>query len=140
MEKKNTKKILIGAVILVVLIAVFAGFYFKFSAKPVAGGKTVTIQVNDSNGKSLSYEVSTDAEYLKGAMDDLAASDDSFSYSGTEGDYGIMVEVINDEQAVYDEDGAYWALYVNGDYGQYSADQQPLTDGDTYTWTYEKAY
>ena len=50
-----------------------------------------------------------------------------------------MVEVVNGEQAIYAEDNAYWALYVNGEYGQYSANQQPVTDGDTYTWTYEKA-
>ena len=50
-----------------------------------------------------------------------------------------MVEYVNEERADYVEDGAYWALYVNGEYGQYGADAQPVADGDTYTWTYEKA-
>ena len=72
-------------------------------------------------------------------MDELTANDESFSYSGTEGNYGIMVESINGEQAIYAEDNAYWALYVNSEYGQYSANQQPVVDGDTYTWKYEES-
>ena len=139
MEKNNSKKIIIGGVILVVLIAVFAICYNVFVAKPTAGSKSVVIEVVDSTGATTAYDVDTDAEYLKDAMDELAESDDSFSYSGTDGDYGIMVEVVNGEQAIFAEDNAYWALYVNGEYGQYSANQQPVTDGDTYTWTYEKA-
>ena len=26
----------------------------------------------------------------------------------------------------------YWAIYVNGEYGQYGADSQPVNDGDEY--------
>ncbi|MBR5636975.1 MAG: DUF4430 domain-containing protein [Pseudobutyrivibrio sp.] len=139
MEKKSTKKILIGAVILVALIAVFALCYNKFAAKGTAGAKAIVIEVVDENGNSTKYDVNTDAEYLKGAMDELAESDDSFSFSGQEGDYGLMVEVINGEQAIYAEDNAYWALYVNGEYGNYGVTEQPVVDGDTYTWTYESA-
>ncbi len=137
---KNTKKIVIGAVVLAVLVAIFGFCYFKFAAKTTAGDKNIVIEVVNSEGESTKYDVSTDAEYLKNAMDELAETDDSFSFSGTNGDYGIMVEVINGEQAIYDADNAYWALYVNGEYGQYSADQQPVADAETYTWKYEKAY
>lgn len=139
MEKKSLKKIIIGAIALVALIAVFVLCYNKFSAKPTEGAKSIVIEVVDNNGESTTYDVHTDAEYLKDAMDELAESDDSFSFSGQDGDYGLMVEVINGTQAIYAEDNAYWALYVNGEYGQYSANQQPVADGDTYTWTYELA-
>ena len=139
MQKKNSKIVIISGVILVALIAVFIICYNAFSAKPSEGSKSVVIEVVDSTGAITDYEINTDAEYLKDAMDELASNDDSFSYSGTDGDYGIMVEVVNGEQAIYAEDNAYWALYVNGDYGQYSANQQPVVDGDIYTWTYEKA-
>ena len=139
MEKKNTKKIVIGAVVLVALIAVFALCYNKFAAKSTVGAKAITIEVVDSKGDSTKYEMNTDAEYLKDAMDELADADSSFSYNGTESDYGIMVEEVNGEQTIFTEDNAYWALYVNGEYGQYGADQQPVVNEDTYTWTYEKA-
>lgn len=139
MKNNSTKKIVISAIVLAVLIAAFALLYGKFSAKGTAGDKAIVIEVVDESGNSTEYDVDTDAEYLKDAMDDLAEADDSFSFSGKDGGYGLMVQVINDKQAIYEEDGAYWALYVNGEYGQYGVTEQPVTDGDTYTWTYEQA-
>lgn len=139
MKNTSTKKIAISAIVLAVLIAAFALLYGKFSAKSTAGDKAIVIEVVDESGNRTEYDVDTDAEYLKDAMDDLAEADDSFSFSGKDGGYGLMVQVINDKQAIYEEDGAYWALYVNGEYGQYGVTEQPVTDGDTYTWTYEQA-
>ena len=72
-------------------------------------------------------------------MDELSSNGSGFSYSGADSEYGIMIEYINEERASFAEDGAYWALYVNGEYGQYGADAQPVTDGDTYAWVYELA-
>lgn len=139
MKNTSTKKIVISAIVLAVLIAAFALLYGKFSAKSTAGDKAIVIEVVDESGNSTEYDVDTDAEYLKDAMDDLAEADDSFSFSGKDGGYGLMVQVINGKQAIYEEDGAYWALYVNGEYGQYGVTEQPVTDGDTYTWSYEQA-
>jgi len=100
-----------------------------------AGSKNITIEVKDSDGNVTSYAVSTDADYLRQAMDEA----DGLTYSGTESDWGMMVEVVNGEQAIYAEDNAYWAFYVNGEYGQYGIDSQPVNDGDTYSIVYEPA-
>ncbi|MCR5671618.1 MAG: DUF4430 domain-containing protein [Butyrivibrio sp.] len=139
MKKSNKKSIIIGAIVLVALIAVFACVYALNRPATSKGGKDITIEVVGSDGNKTDYELSTDAEYLVQAMDELSANGSGFSYSGEGSEYGIMVEIINDEKAVYAEDGAYWALYVNGDYAQYGADSQPVENGDTYTWTYELA-
>ncbi|MBQ3795625.1 MAG: DUF4430 domain-containing protein [Butyrivibrio sp.] len=136
--KNNKKPIIIGAVILVALIAIFAIVYSLNKPATSTGSKHITIEVTGSDGLTEDYTLSTDAEFLRQAMDELAAGTD-FSYAGTDSEYGLMVEYVNDERALYAEDGAYWALYVNGEYGQYGADSQPVTDGDKYTWTYEKA-
>ena len=137
---KNQKKIIIAAVcILAALIAVFAIVYFLNRPAAKAGQKDIKIEVTDSTGETTEYELITDAEFLKGAMDELTANGSGFTYSGTDSEYGIMVEVINGESAVYEKDGAYWALYVNDEYGQYGADSQPVTDGDDYLWKYELA-
>ncbi len=137
--KNNKKPIFIGVAVLVALIAIFAVVFFVNKPQTSKGGKNITIEVTGSNGETADYELSTDAEFLKQAMDELAADNEQFSYSGSDSEYGMMVEYVNDERALYAEDGAYWALYVNGEYGQYGVDSQPVTDGDTYTWTYEKA-
>ncbi|MCR4568098.1 MAG: DUF4430 domain-containing protein [Pseudobutyrivibrio sp.] len=135
--KNNKKKIIIGGIILAVLIAIFTVCYFKFYAKPVEGSKKVVIEVVDREGNTTGYKLATDAEFLKQAMDELSKSDKEFSYKGSESEYGIMIEEINGQQAIYDKDNAYWALYVNDNYGEYGADQQPVIDGETYTWKYE---
>ena len=57
MEKKNTKKIVIGVVVLVALLAVFAVCYNKFAAKSTVGEKAIVIEVVDSNGESTKYDV-----------------------------------------------------------------------------------
>ena len=137
--KNNKKPIFIGVAVLVALIAIFAVVFFVNKPQTSKGGKNITIEVTGSNGETTDYALSTDAEFLKQAMDELAADNEQFSYSGTDSEYGMMVEYVNDERALYAEDGAYWALYVNGEYGQYGVDSQPVVDGDTYTWTYEKA-
>ena len=135
--KNNRKKIIIGLVCLVGLVAAFAVCWKVFGPKATKGDKHITVEVVNSEGATTDYELDTDAEFLRIAMDEL--HDQGFSYDGTDSEYGIMISAINGETADYATDGAYWALYVNGEYGQYGCDSQPVTDGDTYTWTYEKA-
>ncbi len=134
MKNKKTG-IIIGVIALVVLIAVLAVVFILNRPTAAAGGKNITIEVTDSEGTTTSYAVSTDAEFLRQAMDET----EGLTYSGTESEYGMMVEVVNGEQAIYAEDNAYWAFYVNGEYGQYGIDSQPVTDGDTYSIVYEAA-
>ena len=69
-------------------------------------------------------------------MDELSENED-FSYEGSDGDYGLYIDTINGLTADYATDGAYWSIYVNGEYGSYGADSQPVTDGDTYQFVYE---
>ena len=68
-------------------------------------------------------------------MDEL--KEDGFTYEGSDSDYGLFINSINGLEANYDTDGAYWAIYVNGDYGQYGADSQPVADGDSFGFVYE---
>ena len=139
MNKNNKKGIIIGAVVLAALIAIFGVVFFFNKPATNGGSKRIIIEVQNANGDVSDYDFSTDAEYSKDAMDELASNGSGFSYSGTDSEYGIMVEYVNEERASFTEDGAYWALYVNGEYGQYGADAQPVTDGDKYAWVYELA-
>ncbi len=133
-QKKN---ILIAVCTLATLIVVFALIYVTNKPAAATGSKDIRIEVTGSVGDTTEYELITDASFLKEAMDELAARGSGFSYTGSNGDYGVVVEEINGERAVFEKDGAYWALYVNGEYGQYGADTQPLSDGDDYLWKYE---
>lgn len=126
------KKILIGAGALVALVAAFIIIWFNFREKPVEGSKEVTIEVVDSKGKSTVYEIKTDVLYLKEAMDEAKG----LEYSGTESEYGLMVEVVNGETAIFTQNGAYWSFYVNGEYCNYGIETQPVEDGDEFQIIY----
>lgn len=131
-EKKSNRKIIIGIVVLVALIALLAVIFFVFREKPVEGSKAVTIEVVNQEQDTSTYNVNTDAEYLRQAMEEA----DGLTFSGTESEYGMMVDTVNGETADYNVDGSYWAFYVNGEYCNYGIDSQPVLDGDTFTITY----
>lgn len=133
--KKTDKKIWIGAAALVAAAAVMAGVFFLFSPKPVEGSKKIMIQVVNSAQATTSYELRTDAEYLRQAMEEA----EGLTFSGQESEYGMMVQVVNGERADYTLDGAYWSFYVNGEYCNYGIDTQPVLDGDRFSIEYTRA-
>ena len=133
--KKSNKKVVIGIIALVVLIAALAGVYFAFSAKPVEGSKAITIEVVNGAQESTVYDVHTDAEYLRQAMEEA----DGLAFSGTESEFGLMVDTVNGERADSTLDGAYWSFSVNGEYCNYGIDSQPVLDGDAFAITYTLA-
>ncbi len=133
-EKKQTnKKALIGAAALIAVIAVLALVFFVFREKPVQGQKSITIEVIDNTQNSTVYEVHTDAEYLRQAMEEAKG----LEFFGTESEYGLMVETVNGVTPDYNVDGAYWSFYVNGAYCNYGIDSQPVEDGDAFVIKYE---
>ncbi|MCR4588161.1 MAG: DUF4430 domain-containing protein [Lachnospiraceae bacterium] len=133
---KKSTKIIIGIVAVIAVIAILFGIYKVNAPKAQEGTKAYTVEVKDKDGNVTSYTGKTDQEFLRGLMDELAASQD-FAYTGSDGDYGLYIESINGITADYNTDGAYWSIYVNGEYGMYGADQQPVADGDTFTFAYE---
>lgn len=134
--KKNTKKIWAGVIVLVIAAVILGVVYMIAGPKTEKGSKAYTLEVVDDQGETAAYDGTTDAEYLRDVMDELSEEED-FSYEGTEGQYGLYIDAVNGLTADYETDGAYWAIYVNGEYGQYSADLQPVSDGDAYRLVYE---
>ena len=142
-EKKSSKKIGIAvSIVAVTVVAVAMIFFFApkgaFSEKNIATEnataveKAITIEVVDSSKKSVVYDVTTEAEFLRGAMDDT----EGLEYSGDESQYGIMVKTVNGELADYDKNGAYWSFTVNGEYSNHGIDTQPINDGDEFVIAY----
>lgn len=130
---KNKKWL--GAGLVVALIAVFALIFVNFSEKPVEGSKEISIEVINQEEESELYELKTDAEFLRQAMEEA----EGLEFSGQESEYGLMVEVVNGESAIYDKDNAYWSFMVNGEYSNYGIDTQPVEDGDAFQIVYTEA-
>lgn len=136
MNKKSrvSLKHILGVAALALLIAALVLVYAVFREKPVSGGKQITIEVVNSAGQSKVYPVSTDAEFLLGAMTDA----EGLTFTGIEGPYGLMISTVNGETADYDVDQSYWSFTVNGEYCNYGASEQPVEDGDAFAIVYTR--
>lgn len=131
---KKNRKILIGVVAFIGVLAILAGVYKFTKPETEKGGKEISITVVNKAGKETEYDVHTDAEYLEGVMED--AKEEGLSYEGDDGEYGLMIHTVNGEKAVFETDGAYWGFFVNGDYCEYGVSEQPAADGDEFEIRY----
>lgn len=134
METKQTNKtkVVIGLVALVAVIALLIGAYVMFGPKTTEGAKSITIEVIDNEQKSTVYEVNTDAEFLRQAMEEAKG----LEFSGNESEYGLTLMTVNGVTADFNVDNSYWSVTVNGEYGMFGIDSQPVTDGDAYQLVY----
>ncbi len=125
---KNLFKKTLTAVLMTVMIMGLAACGGKDEGK-----YSITVEVKDADGNVSTYTGKTDAEVLSDAIEDI----EGVTLEGYESDYGFFIIAVNGIVADYDADGAYWSVYVNGEYGMYGVDSQPVADGDTYTFAYE---
>lgn len=132
-NKVSSKKIIIGIAVLVVLIAGALCAYKFFSPKPEKGTKSITVTVIDDQGTSTKYDHTTDAEYLREALEEI----DGLTVEGEESDYGLFVKTINGITADYNVNGAFWSFTVNGEQCNNGVDTQPIYDGDAFEISYE---
>lgn len=134
--QKNSNKKIIGMILaLVALIILFAMLFVTFRAKPVDGTKNITIEVVDNTATSILYEITTTADFLQEAIEET----EGLEVTGTDGEFGLMVDTVNGIRADFTLDGAYWSFNVNGDYCNYGISEQPILDGDNFQIIYTPA-
>lgn len=127
--KKNTK-IIIATIAVILVAAAFLGVYFGTRPETSAGQKTITVDVvhADESRKTFTYE--TDAEYLGEVLLEEGL------IAGDEGEYGLYITAVDGEEAIYEVDSSYWALFEGEDYAQQGIDQTPIQDGAQFALVY----
>ena len=130
----QSKKAIVGIVALVAVVIAMAFTYKALKPQAQQGTKAVELEVTSEAGEQTSYSLKTDAEFLKEVMDEL--EEQGFSYSGTESDFGIMVDTVNGETADFAENGGYWGVFVNGEFANFGISEQPVADGDVFGLVY----
>ncbi len=128
---RPSKRSMVAVAIFAVLV-LFSLAFSIFAPKPDVGAKTVTLQVVDDRGGLISYEIHTDAEYLRQALEET----EGLSVDGTESQYGLMIESVNGLTADWNADHAYWCIYVNDERAEYGVDSLPVRDGDVFRLQY----
>ena len=87
-----------------------------------------------ANGEDvINVTVNTDEKIL---ADALVANN---IVSGTEGEYGLMVDTVNGVKVDYDKDGAYWAFYIDGEFAQTGVSSTEIVAGAEYKFEVTKA-
>jgi len=108
------------------------------SENPPTGEPTETAKVSftvivvhaDGTEKTFTYET---AEEFVGPV--LAADG---LIKGNDGPYGMEITEVDGEQAVYNTDKAYWAVYEGDEYAMQGIDTTPVVEGKTYKLVYTK--
>ena len=97
------------------------------------GKTTFKVLIADKEGTETHVTVHTDKTIVGEALQEIGLLE------GEEGEFGLYVKVVDGEKAVYEEDGAYWGFYVNGEYAAQGIDLTPIEDGAVYKLEYTKA-
>ncbi len=116
----------------VILISLLLWVYHTQRPHTEQGGKSITISVVYQDGAREDHKLTTHSKYLRGAAESV------LKIQGEKTQYGYTVSSINGKKADMAAGKAYWAIYVNGKYGKYSIDRQPVSDGDAFVFRYEK--
>ncbi|MDD4368194.1 MAG: DUF4430 domain-containing protein [Oscillospiraceae bacterium] len=111
--------------LLFMLVAALLSAIWQYNRPQTSqGSKQITLEVDYGSGRQEQFNVRTDASYLKEAAESVLELD------GEASSYGFALYSVNGVQADFTTGSQYWAIYVNGQYGQYAIDQQPVADGD----------
>ena len=126
----QTKKLVLAAIALAVLIAVFAGVWLTTRPAAIQGAKTITVEVVHADGSEKQFTYHTDEEYLGPVLQAEGLVEGELE------DYGLYIKAVDGETADFDKDGAYWAFYQGEDYAAQGVDTTPIRDGDTFSLVY----
>lgn len=130
---KQTKLFRRISLVFAVLIAATVLCTACTQAETQAGTKTITVQIIVDGTDTVSKSITTDAEYLRGALEeeDLIA--------GEESQYGLFVKTVNG--ITVDDAKQQWWCFTKGGADLFTGvDDTPIADGDKFEITLKAGY
>lgn len=124
------KKTVWSAAAFCLAILVLLGVWHSTRPDPQMGIKYIAVEVIHKDGSEKTFSYETEKEYLGELLKEEKL------ISGSEDQYGIFVDTVDGETAVWEVDGGWWSLSCNGEAAQTGVDQVVIEDGSVYTWTY----
>ena len=126
---KKTRNIIIAVAVLLVLVI---GALVLYNAnKPAAqeGGKHLTVTVVHGDGSSKDFAIATDAEFLRGALEEQSLIE------GSDSEYGMFVTGVDGETVDSDQQ-QWWCFTKGGEMLMTGVDTTPIADGEHYEITF----
>lgn len=130
---QNKKRTIIAIAAALVLIACLIACYAVFMPKGSEGAKDITVQVVHADGTEKVWDISTDSENLRGALEeqDLIAGDDSGATLFVTTVDGYIADSANEE---------WWCFTKGGEMMMTGVDDTVIADGDKYEITLMVGY
>jgi hypothetical protein len=125
---KNIKKIIMSCIVLAVIAAGMLLVYNQFKPSSVKGSKEIVAEVILADGSSKSFDIKTNAEYLREALEQEKL------ISGKESEYGLFVTTV-DGVTADESKQEWWCFTLGGATVNTSVDTTPVKDGDHFEIT-----
>ena len=124
---KNNKLVL-AAVALVAVIALFAGIWFATRPENAAGYKDFTLIVVHKDGATKYWDLVSNADNLGAAL----VADGIIVESDSPG----MYNTVDGETTDYSKDQSYWCFYIGDEMATEGMNTTPITEGAVYKLVY----
>lgn len=135
MNKWKRRSPLIGACAAIAVLALLLVIYSATGPVPMAGTKSISIDVVYEDGSMDHYKITTEARFLSDALKSIP---DLKIEGTTSEEEGLLVTSINGREADMKKGKAYWELLCDGEPASYGVSMQAIKDGETYTFQYTK--
>lgn len=96
------------------------------------GGVEFPLTITDAEGTSIDITVKTDEDTVGGALVALGL------IAGEDSEYGLYIKTVNGVTLDFEQDGMYWAFYIDGAYAITGVDQTEITADFSYELKAEK--
>ena len=125
----KNKKIILAAVALVAVVAIFVGVYVATRPEVQTGAKAFTVTVVHANGTEKVFDYRTDGEKLGAVLEEKGLIDSEGADPG-------MFHTVDGEKADWSVNQSYWAFYEGEEYAMTGIYDTSVVDGGVYKLVY----
>lgn len=124
----KNKKGIIAVAAMVVAAVLLLGLWYFTRPETNKGAKNISVTVVYKDKSSDVFEINTDSEFLRGALEEKEL------VKGEEGKTGLFVKEVNGVKAD-DKAQEWWCFTKDGESVMTGVDQTPIADGDKFEIT-----
>ena len=124
----QNKKMILAAVALIAVVAIFAGIWFVTRPDTTVGEKAFTLTVVHKDGTEKVFELTSAEEFLGPAL----VAEGIIVESDSPG----MYNTVDGETTDYSVDQSYWGFFIDGEYAMEGMNTTPITEGAQYKLVY----
>lgn len=130
---KQNKKLLIALSVLAALVLIVGAVFMVNRPDTTPGAKEIIVEVVFADGSNNEHVLRTDAEFLRGALEEAGLA------SGSESEYGLFVTGM-DGVIADDANQEWWCFTKDGEALMTGVDTTPIADGDHFEATLTVGY